>query len=498
MEKIHILGELVDNRNAAYHYKMTANKKYRNKNRNRRAPKFNYGQVPTEIWMMIFSFCDATTLENLKRTCVAFFNIIDSNSNLQQNQNSKLSSLPTEILLNVFSYLNNHDLSQVARVNKRFKDLTSVDYLWMNSAKQSLATNCLHPEMKSRSVQPWISAQDRVRISTNWVRGHYSETQLIVQDIRYMPRIQLDSEKIWVSWGAQVWAHPRRQDGTVCRTASQVLRGHSDDVSRFVVKSGLIVSGGRDKTLVGWRETNSSNYEFAFARRYCHGSEVSAVDVADNGNIIISGSRDQMVKVWRAFDDNLSPVNSVNIGDRIWSLATSSQDCVAVGSAGLYGIPSLTLLDLHSGMKQEMGLGLRKGAGMLDLAWIDETKFLSCGYDSFARLWDIRSGTCVRKWEEPFNEAIYCISTDYNMTLVCGTARHGLVRLWDMRHTQPVQMYHVKHPRLGQSSPVYSVAFDQSNLYVALDQSLSLVSFMNPYYNSCKGINPKKVVYNYR
>lgn len=156
-------------------------------------------------------------------------------------------------------------------------------------------------------------------------------------------------------------------------------------MSRFVVKSGLIVSGGRDKTLVGWRETNSSNYEFAFARRYCHGSEVSAVDVADNGNIIISGSRDQMVKVWRAFDDNLSPVNSVNIGDRIWSLATSSQDCVAVGSAGLYGIPSLTLLDLHSGMKQEMGLGLRKGAGMLDLAWIDETKFLSCGYDSFAR-----------------------------------------------------------------------------------------------------------------
>ena len=46
-----------------------------------------------------------------------------------------------------------------------------------------------------------------------------------------------------------------------------------------------------------------------------------------------------------------------------------------------------------------------------------------------------------------------------------------------MRHTSPVQMYHVKHPRLGQSSPVYSVAFDQANLYVALDQCLTLVSF---------------------
>ena len=90
----------------------------------------------------------------------------------------------------------------------------------------------------------------------------------------------------------------------------------------------------------------------------------------------------------------------------------------STGSAGLYGIPSLTLLDLATGVRQDIGAGLRKGAGMLDLTWIDETKLLSCGYDSYARLWDMRSGTCVRKWEEPFNEAIYCMSTDNNMTLV--------------------------------------------------------------------------------
>lgn len=82
-----------------------------------------------------------------------------------------------------------------------------------------------------------------------------------------------------------------------------------------------------------------------------------------------------------------------------------------------------------------------------------------------------------RSWEEPFDEAIYCMTTDNNMSLVCGTARHGLVRLWDMRHKQPVQMFYTKHPHHGQSSPVYSVAFDQANLYVALDQCLNLLSF---------------------
>ena len=75
-------------------------------------------------------------------------------------------------------------------------------------------------------------------------------------------------------------------------------------------------------------------FYFIFSKycRYCHGSEVSAVDVAHNGSIVISGSRDQTVKVWRvAEDDFLSPISTINIGDRIWSLATSKAGCVAVG-----------------------------------------------------------------------------------------------------------------------------------------------------------------------
>ena len=44
-----------------------------------------------------------------------------------------------------------------------------------------------------------------------------------------------------------------------------------------MVKDGLLVSGGRDRNLVCW---DSASGEFLFAKRYCHGSEVSAVDVA--------------------------------------------------------------------------------------------------------------------------------------------------------------------------------------------------------------------------
>lgn len=152
---------------------------------------------------------------------------------------------------------------------------------------------------------------------------------------------------------------------------------------------------------------------------------------------------------------------------------------VVVGSAGLGGIPALHLLDLYSysSVPSPLGTNLKKGSGMLDLQWHTEHTFLSCGYDTCTRLWDTRMGACVRTWEEPFDEVIYCLNTDNNMSLVCGTARHGLVRVWDMRQTQPVQMFYAKHAHSGQSSPVYSVAFDQTNLYVALDQCLNLMSF---------------------
>ena len=118
----------------------------------------------------------------------------------------------------------------------------------------------------------------------------------------------------------------------------------------------------------------------------------------------------------------------------------------------------------------------------------------SCNPSSYIPvLWTI--GILLHKTK--FSILLYCIFWFILSFLqVCGTARHGLVRLWDMRHAQPVQMYYVKHPHSGQSSPVYSVAFDQSNLYVALDQCLSLVSFVNPTCTSRKtNYYNNKVVY---
>ena len=46
----------------------------------------------------------------------------------------------------------------------------------------------------------------------------------------------------------------------------------------------------------------------------------------------------------------------------------------------------------------------------------------------------------VNKWEDPFDSAVYCLQTDGQSAMLTGTARHGLVRLWDKRQQEHVQV----------------------------------------------------------
>ena len=69
---------------------------------------------------------------------------------------------------------------------------------------------------------------------------------------------------------------------------------------------------------------------------------------------------------------------------------------IAVGTAATRGIAPLRLYDLLSGAHlMDLGSDLKKGAGMLDVAWLSPSTLLSCGYDTFTRLWDTRCGATI-------------------------------------------------------------------------------------------------------
>jgi len=438
--------------------------------------------LPLEVLALIMSYCDsASQLSASKAACcfaAACAELQPSQEQRDINDNRLgLDCLPADVLLTVFKFLDRRSLGQISQVCSRFRDIAYTDALWMFESRNALASNQMDLETAAKSQENYC-ARDRVKLGQAWTKADFTESLIAVQHTKFMPRLQLDSKRLWVAWGSRIWCHPRLPGGGVAKHTTKLLRAHSDDVSRFVVADGMVVSGGRDKSLCGW---NANSGHFLFARRYCHAGEITAVDVAARGQVIVTGSRDKHMIVWNLQEDpdrDIAllpiPVHRMCVEDRVWSVAASKTGLVCVGTAGTRGTCPLRLYDLATGRHVlDMGQQLKNGAGMLDLSWLSNSTFLACGYDTFTRLWDTRCGTYVRSWEEPYDESVYCLATDRVNCLVTGTARHGRVRVWDMRGSTSLYMRHAAAARRGQSSPVYSIVMDAANMYVALDQSLN-------------------------
>ena len=89
-----------------------------------------------------------------------------------------------------------------------------------------------------------MSARDKVKLGESWTKGDILESLVTVQNNRFMPRLQLEAKRLWISWGKRIWCHQRLPDGRIAKTPLKRLRAHSDDVSNFVVSDGKVVSGG--------------------------------------------------------------------------------------------------------------------------------------------------------------------------------------------------------------------------------------------------------------
>ena len=82
------------------------------------------------------------------------------------------------------------------------------------------------------------------------------------------------------------------------------------------------------------------------------------------------------------------------------------------------------------------------------------------------------------RWDDPYDSAVYCIKSDGLHSILSGTARHGMVMLWDKRlvTTEPVQLYYAGRS-YSCTSPVYSLGLRSGHLYVALDRGINVLDF---------------------
>ncbi|XP_034040318.1 F-box/WD repeat-containing protein 4 [Thalassophryne amazonica] len=322
-----------------------------------------------------------------------------------------------------------------------------------------------------RCRYPSIPLKERVKIAQNWYDGVCKRHIPLKWKMKLLPWLQLDGDMLFLSQAADIRVYQVRRDrDRLHPKPSAVYSGHKGDVCRFSLTDSHLVSGGSDgKIRIHSRRSNTS------VELSGHNQEVNCLDL--RSGLIVTGSRDRTARVWTL--TSVFPRSTVSMQDRVWSVALSpTLSSFGTGSACCENFSPLRIWDIE---RLEcvccLGSEFRRGAGILDMVFESPFHLCSCGYDTFIRLWDLRLSPrkCVLEWEEPHDSALYCIQTDGNHMIASGSAHYGVVRLWDKRQTRCLQFFQLSVDR--ESSPVYCLRFTSSHLYAALSTALHSLDF---------------------
>ncbi|XP_014222092.1 F-box/WD repeat-containing protein 4 isoform X1 [Trichogramma pretiosum] len=407
------------------------------------------------------------------------------------DQRVKLDELPYEMIFKIFDYLHAHDLVRLSSVCTTFYQVARDRLLWEKRSHDLLVTNQKSDEFVSR-CNPALDSVTKWQVSHNWMSGCFDTDILSSTIFKVMPCIKLTRDVLWWAGGNMIYQFPRSSEngGSVNKKqkCSVYVRDTGSDVTKFVVvRSGqMIVSGHRDGALRLWRTNPAEclkmkNNIMPLCTLPAHSSDLGSVAEAKN-QVLFTGSRNGTVKAWEFPHGRVGkvaalPLETFQRNDCIWSLATDpSGDKLAIGTGGNFN-PALYVCDTSSFQRShEIVFEWRgRNAGILDMVWENPQTLLTCGYDTCVRKWDLRSGRCVSAWSDPTGAAVFCISTDYNFTMVTGSQFNCKAVLWDQRKPDFNQLYFMHLRRM--CSPVYSIAFDSCHLYGATDQNFVELKF---------------------
>ncbi|CAK9824330.1 F-box/WD repeat-containing protein 4 [Anthophora retusa] len=388
----------------------------------------------------------------------------------------RLDTLPSDVLILIFDYCHAFDLVRLSEVCTRFYDIIRGKILWIKKSKQPIATNQTSRKFRER-CNPLLCLRTKWHVSHNWQYGKYEKRILFSQNTKLIPQIQLTENVLWWSGGKHLFGF-RRTEPLQDDNRIFINDNIRSDICKFIVKNECIITGHRDGSIQFWTMSRcDENIDFYFSIDRAHSSNVNALD--ETSKAIISGSSDGTVKIWGPIGQRILnvPLATINISECVCSLsADPTSTKIAIGSGGDSDRLHLHIFDLENYTDSDiLRPDKKRCAGILDMVWDSPQILLTCGYDSYIRKWDLRTGTCVYSWPDPTDATLYCISSDYQYTMITGTKFNCKAVLWDQRQQNYVQLYFMNLRRM--LSPVYSLSFDSTHLYGATDQHLVELKF---------------------
>lgn len=412
-----------------------------------------------------------------------------------------ISTLPQEISLKILCYLDCQSLCNAARVSRQWKTMADGDRVWYHMCEQHIDRKCPHCgwglpllHMKrarfpqnhkcdettlgghssdnciaassstagctSSSKTPWkVIYRDRFKVESNWRKGNCLIQEFKghmdgVLTLQFSPRLLFTG-----SYDSTVAIWDLCTDRLVRR-----LSGHGDGVKTLYFDEQKLITGSLDKTIRVW------NYVTGECISTYRGHTDSVLSVDSYKKIIVSGSADKTVKVWHvesrtcySLRGHTEWVNCVKLHPksflcfsgsddttiRMWDIRTNACLRVFRGHVGqvqkviplnIVDIENLVIDDKQTDESREQNQP-EETQDILNEALPYPTHILSCSLDNTIKLWDIKTGKCVRT-QFGHVEGVWDIAAD-NFRIVSGS-HDGKVKLWDLQSGKCIHTFEGK------------------------------------------------------
>ncbi|OCL95758.1 caspase family protein [Aliarcobacter thereius] len=233
----------------------------------------------------------------------------------------------------------------------------------------------------------------------------------------------------------------------------KTLNGHSNSVYSVVISSDnrYIVSGSRDNTVKLW-DVNSGKLLKTF---YGHSESVESVAISRDNKYIVSGSGDYTIKLWDVNSGKLLKTFSGHLG-RVNSVAISSDSRYIVSTGGydstikLWEIKSGKLLKTFSGHSNRID----------SVAISRDDKYIVSGSGDYTiKLWDVNSGKLLKTFSGHLERVNSVVISSDNKYIVSGSG-DSTIKLWDVNSGKLLKTFS------GYSYKVNSVAISNDSRYV--------------------------------
>lgn len=400
----------------------------------------------------------------------------------------RLDILPSDVLLIIFDYCNEYDLLRLSEVCKRFYEIVRTDVAWIKRNKRFLVTNQTAERFRER-CKIILGPHATWRVSYNWHYGIYEKNMIWTQKSRLMPWLKMTKYLLWWCGGNKLYGFDREEQKRIESVVGNYYRYYTQpyiggDICKFVLWKNYIICGYTNGTIIYFL-TRTDNSKCCIVKMFQNNrSSVNAIDATSEN--VVAGLECGTIKIQRHPDMDRperyiydEEMKCINLMDKVRSLSIDPTGVkFAVGSAGVTDVPPLHVIDMERYTTvNTMRHAWKYGAGILDMVWDDPNTLLTCGYDTYIRKWDLRTGRCVCSWADPTDATLYCISSDHQYTMVTGTQYNCLAVLWDQRKSNFVQLYYVNSRVSTRRSPIYSIQFDNTHMYCATDKHVVQLNF---------------------